>query len=167
MAATMEHDYERRDDEDSSRRYRTAEPGRERSLVGLFSDLWRETTTLVRDEAELAKAELSDKVSQVQSAAVELGAGALILYAGFLVLLWAAAMGLAQFLPPEHAPWLSPLIIGLVVAIAGGILLMVGRNKVKAGSLKPERTMQSLRRDADMAREHGEYARDQVRGHAQ
>ena len=138
----------------------------DRSLIGLFSDLWRETATLVRDEAELAKAEISERVTQVQSAAVELAAGALILYAGFLVLLFAAAAGLAQFLPEEHAEWLAPLIIGLIVAIAGAILLMVGRNKIKARSLAPERTMRSLRRDADMAREHGQMARDTVRGEA-
>ena len=126
----------------------------QRSLVGLFSDLWRETATLVRDEAELAKAEISEKVTQVQTAAVELAAGALVLYAGFLVLLAAAAMGLAQVLPEELAPWLAPLIIGVVVSAAGVILLMIGRNKVKAQSLAPERTLHSLRRDAEFAREH-------------
>jgi hypothetical protein len=102
----------------------------QRSLVGLFSDLWRET------------------------AAVELAAGALVLYAGFLVLLAAATMGLAQVLPEEMAPWLAPLIIGVVVAAAGVVLLMIGRNKIKARSLAPERTLHSLRRDADLAREH-------------
>ncbi|HYD57217.1 MAG TPA: phage holin family protein [Burkholderiales bacterium] len=126
----------------------------ERSLVGLFSDLWRETATLLRDEAELAKAEITEKVTQVQTAAVELAAGALVLYAGFLVLLAAAAMGLAQVLPEEMAPWLAPLIIGVVVSAAGVVLLLVGRNKVKAGSLTPERTMHSLRKDAALAKGH-------------
>jgi xanthine/uracil permease len=126
----------------------------QRSLVGLFSDLWRETATLVRDEAELAKAEITEKVSQVQSAAVELAAGAAILYAGFLVLLAAAALGLAQVLPPDIAPWLAPLVVGLVVAGAGIVLLVIGRNKIKAGNLAPQRTIESLRRDAELAKGH-------------
>jgi hypothetical protein len=126
----------------------------QRPLVGLFSDLWRETATLVRDEAELAKAEITEKVTQVQSAAVELAAGAAVLYAGFLVLLAAAAIGLAQVLPEEMAPWLAPLIVGLVVAGAGVVLLVIGRNKVKAGNLAPTRTMESLRRDAEFAKGH-------------
>ena len=37
-------------------------PRETRSLIALFSDLWRETSTLVHEEAELAKAELSEKV---------------------------------------------------------------------------------------------------------
>lgn len=129
-------------------------PGDERSLVGLFSDLWRETATLVRDEAELAKAEISEKVSQVQTAAVELAAGALVLYAGFLVLLAAAAIGLAQVLPEDVGPWLAPLIVGAIVALAGGVLLVMGRNKIKARSLAPERTLDSLRRDTELAKGH-------------
>ena len=132
----------------------TRNANEQRSLVGLFSDLWRETATLVRDEAELAKAEITEKVTQVQTAAVELAAGAAVLYAGFLVLLAAAAIGLAQVLPEEMAPWLAPLIVGLVVAGAGVVLLVIGRNKIKAGNLAPERTIDSLRRDADLAKEH-------------
>ena len=42
-----------------------------RSLIALFSDLWRETSTLVHKEAELAKAEMSEKVSQVGSGLAE------------------------------------------------------------------------------------------------
>lgn len=161
MAAVYETGPEHGRDRDRPQEMRR---GGDRSLIGLFSDLWRETATLVRDEAELAKAEISEKVTQVQSAAVELAAGALILYAGFLVLLFAAAAGLAQLLPEEHRNWLAPLIVGLVVAIVGGILLMVGRNKVKSQNLAPERTMRSLRRDADMAREHGAIAKDMAKG---
>jgi len=40
----------------------------------------------------------------------------------------------------------------------------VGRNKVKSQNLAPERTMRSLRRDADMAREHGAIAKDMAKG---
>ena len=90
----------------------------------------------------------------MQSGVVELAAGALVLYAGFLVLLFAAAAGLAMFLPPEHAGWLAPLIIGLIVMIAGAVLLAKGRSNLKAGNLAPERTMQELRRDAELAKEH-------------
>ncbi|MCI3952706.1 MAG: hypothetical protein K0R53_2204, partial [Burkholderiales bacterium] len=43
-----------------------------RSLIGLVSDLWRETSALFRAEAELAKVELSEKVSQIQTAIVSL-----------------------------------------------------------------------------------------------
>src|SRR5437870_2420011 len=71
---------------------RDAQPAQEgRSLIALFSDLWRETSTLVHEEAELAKAELSEKVSQVGTGAVELAVGALVAFAGFIVVLFAAS----------------------------------------------------------------------------
>ena len=80
----------------------------ERSLASLFSDLWRETATLFRDEAELAKAEMSEKVSQVQTGAASLAIGGAVLYAGFL----------------------------------------------KAQSLTPKRTVESIRGHAQFAKEH-------------
>ncbi len=125
-----------------------------RSLIGLFSDLWRETSTLVREEAELARAEISEKVEQMESAIASLAIGAAVLFAGVLVLLFAAVAALAEVLPPDSAAWLSPLIIGLVVVAIGAVVLAKGRSSLRASSLKPDRTTRSLRRDAALAREH-------------
>lgn len=129
-------------------------PAEERSVVQLLSDLWREGSTLLRDEAELAKAEISEKVTQAETALASLAAGAVILFAGFLFLLSAASAGLELMLAPEVAPWLAPLIVGLIVAIAGGVLLAAGRRRLSAERLAPERTLRSLRRDAELAKEH-------------
>lgn len=125
-----------------------------RSLMGLFTDLWRESSTLVREEAELAKAELSAKVSEVQSGFASLALGGAILFAGFLVLLAAAVAGLAQLLPPENAAWLSPLLVGLVVALVGAMLIAKARRELKASRLKPSHSLASLRRDSQLAKEH-------------
>jgi len=128
--------------------------GQSRSLVGLFSDLFRETSTLVHEEAQLAKAEISEKVSQLGAGVAAIAAGGAILFAGFIVLLFAAVNALAMFLPPEHAAWLAPLIIGLIVMVAGYLSLSKGRKEFKAESLKPSRTMESLRRDTQLVKEH-------------
>lgn len=125
-----------------------------RSLVGLFSDLWRETSTLVHNEAELARAEISEKLSQAGTGAAAIAAGGAILFAGFLVLLFAAVGALQLLLNTEHAIWIAPLVVGLVVMIAGYIALAKGRKELKAQNLKPHRTMQSLRDDAQFAKEH-------------
>ncbi|HWD23500.1 MAG TPA: phage holin family protein [Burkholderiales bacterium] len=130
-------------------------PPREgRSLIALFSDLWRETSTLVHEEAELAKAEMSEKVSQVGTGVAAIAIGGAIVFAGFIVLLLAAVNALALMLPPDHADWLAPLIIGLAVIVIGFIALAAGRHELKAGNLRPERTMQSLRRDGELVKEH-------------
>ena len=129
-------------------------PSQERSLLSLFSDLWRETTALVHEEAELAKAELSEKVSQVTTGAGEIAAGGAILFAGFIVLLFAAVGALELMLPTEHSIWIAPLIVGLVVMIIGFIALSRGKKQMQAESLAPRRTLESLKRDARLAKEH-------------
>jgi xanthine/uracil permease len=129
-------------------------PQQDRSLISLFGDLWRETQTLVHQEAQLAKAELSEKVSQIATGAGEIAAGGAVLFAGFIVLLFAAVGALELMLATEHAVWLAPLIVGLVVMIVGYVLLARGRKQMTPESLVPERTVESLQRDATLAKEH-------------
>ena len=125
-------------------------PGRDyaqgRSLMGLFADLWRETQTLVHQETQLAKAEISEKVSQLATGAGEIAAGGAVLFA--------AVGALELMINSPHAIWLAPLIVGVVVMIVGYIILSRGRSQMKAENLTPERTMQSLQRDAKLAKEH-------------
>jgi hypothetical protein len=130
------------------------EYARGRSLMGLFADLWRETQTLVHQEAPLAKAELSEKVSQVTTGAGEIAAGGAILFAGFIVLLFAAVGALQLMIASEHGLWLAPLIVGVVVMIVGYVVLSRGRKQMKPENLTPQRTMDSLQRDARLAKEH-------------
>ena len=135
-------------------RFEDRRPPDEKSLAALFSDLWRETTTLVHEEAALAKAELGEKVSQVATGAGEIATGGAVLFAGFIVLLFAAVGALEHVLPEPHANWLAPLIVGALVMIIGFIALARGRANMKATNLAPERTVDSLRRDAGLAKEH-------------
>ena len=125
-----------------------------RSLAALVSDLWRETATLVHEEAELAKAELNDKLSQLTAGVGEIATGGATLFAGFIVLLFAAVAALGRVLPTPHADWLAPLIVGASVMAVGFIALARGRANMKASNLAPERTMESLRRDVGLAKEH-------------
>ena len=125
-----------------------------RSLIALFSDLFRETSTLVHQEAELAKAEISEKVSEVGKGIAALAIGGAILIAGFLLLLFAAANGLAMMLPEEHANWLAPLIVGLAVMVLGFIALGIGKRELSGTNLTPSRTMDSLRQDGQLVKEH-------------
>lgn len=132
----------------------TLTPTPARSLTGLFSDLWRQTSRLARAEAELAKAEISEKVSEVGTGIGTIAAGGAVLFAGFLVLLLAAVGGLQLWMQTEHDVWLAPLIVGLVVAIAGYVALARGRKELRASNLAPRRTLESMRRDAQFVKEH-------------
>jgi len=125
-----------------------------RSLGALFGELWRETSTLFRAETRLASAEFGEKVAQIETAAVSIGIGAAVLMAAFIILLMAAVNGLALALPAQYATWLSPLIVGVVVAVIGIAALVKGSHDLKARNLMPERTVRTLRDDAHFGREH-------------
>jgi hypothetical protein len=131
-----------------------ARNGDRSSLAGLFSNLWRDISGLLRDEVALAKAEMSEKASQLGSGVAAVAAGGAILFAGFIVLLFAAVAGLAYVLPEEHAAWLAPLLVGGVVTLIGYVVLSGGRRELRARNLKPARTLDSIKRDAQLAREH-------------
>ena len=113
----------------------------ERSLGDLFADLSRETRTLLRQEMELAKTEISRKASQAGKASASLAIGGFIAYAGFLAIVAAIIIGLAALIPA----WLSALIVGLVVVGIGYFFIQKGLNDLKPQELVPKQTIESLK----------------------
>ncbi len=132
----------------------TINRGPGRPISGLFSTLWQQTTTLVQDEAALAKAEVSEKLTQAAVAVGAIAVGGAVLFAGFIVVLLAAVNALAPLLPTDIASWLAPAIVGLVVIIIGFIMVTGGIKAFQTNNLMPTRTMDSLRRDKEMVKEH-------------
>ncbi len=121
----------------------------ERSLGELFAELSRELTTLVRQEAELAKTEMSQKAATVGRNVGFLAAGGAVAYAGFLALIAALIIGLGQLGLPW---WLSALIVGLVVAGIGGFLVQKGLRALKQVDPAPRQTLDTLKEDAQWAK---------------
>jgi xanthine/uracil permease len=120
-----------------------------RSATDLFKELRDEVTRLVRQEVALAKTEMSEKTSRWTRNGAYLAAGAAIAFAGFTVLLLAAAAGLyvglvAAGLSHATAGWLAPLIVGVIVAAIGYGLIQKAISTFKHESAVPERTVQSL-----------------------
>ena len=116
----------------------------------LLSELTHEATTLVRKEAELARVEMGDKMSDTMTAMTSMAAGGAVLLLGVLFLLLAAMLALDAYV--IHRIIVSALIVGVVVSVVGAILLAVGRRRMAARSLTPEMTIRSLQRDAELAR---------------
>lgn len=121
------------------------------SVPELLSNLSKDLTTLIQKEMELARAEVSEKVSQVNTGIAAIAAGTLVLFAGFLVLLDAIVVGIAEFVPADFI-WLAPFIVGSVVAFIGFIMLQTGKNKLKSQNLSPSRTTHSLQQDKNLAK---------------
>ena len=124
----------------------------DRSLGTLFADLMRETTTLVQQEVALARTEASEKVSQLGNGLAALVIGGRVLFAGLLKLLDAVTYGLGNLMQDDLALWLPALIVGGIVAIIGAIMLQKGRRNLQPGNLAPQRTAESLQRDAELVK---------------
>ena len=122
----------------------------------LLKDLSEQTTTLVRQEIELAKAEMTVKGKEVGIGAGAFGGAALVgLYAvGALT----AAIILA--LSTAVAGWLAALIVGVVYAAVAGVLALVGKKKTQAGAPPvPERAISSTKEDVEWAKTRAKSAR--------
>lgn len=129
-------------DQISERRAVSQEP----SLGELFSELSQETTTLVRQEVQLAKAEMSQKAAAVGKDVGFLAVGAMIAYAGFLALIATVIIALGQL---GVTWWLSALIVGLVVAGIGALLVLRGIDDLKKQSPVPQQTVETIREDQE------------------
>ena len=134
------------------------------SSVGtLLSTLLNEVTALVRDEAALAKAEMSEKTHQAMAGVGAVATAGAVLFGGFLTLLAALVMLLNEVLPPETRPWLSAVVVGAVVTLIGVVMLKAGLKKVRAQGLMPSRTMNSLRDDQTLAKQHKQHVKEEVK----
>lgn len=122
----------------------------DRSLGELFSELSSETTTLVREEINLAKAELTEKATEVGKDIGFLAVGGAVLYAGLLAFIAACIIALNLIV---HLWWLSAAIIAVVVLGIGYFLVRRGLDALRQTSLAPTRTIDTLKGDAAMLKE--------------
>jgi uncharacterized membrane protein YqjE len=116
----------------------------------LVKQLADQTTSLVRAEVELAKAELSEKGKRAGiGAGLFGGAGVVSLY-GVGALIFAAGLGLAKVVDG----WLAALIVAVVLFVLAGILALTGRGQVKqAVPPVPEQTVRSVKTDVETVKE--------------
>jgi hypothetical protein len=122
----------------------------DRSLKDLLSDLSNSITTLFRKEIQLARAETSEKVSQVAIALGSIAGGAILALAALIVLLQALVLGITEAgVPPG---WAS-LIVGVIVAAIAYASIHKGTSDLKASNLAPNRTVDSIKRDAQVVKE--------------
>jgi uncharacterized membrane protein YqjE len=129
---------------------------RDRPIGELLKQLSQETTTLVRQELELAKAEMAEKGKRAG-----LGAG-MFGGAGAAALLGLGALTAAAIaaLDTAIALWLAALILALLWLAAAGVLAMRGKSKVQqAIPPVPEQTQRSVKEDVEWAKSQARSAR--------
>ena len=122
---------------------------RERSLGQLFADLGNELSSLVRNEIQLAKLELTEKAKTAGKDAALLIAGALVGYVAFLAMVTTVILLLAIALPA----WLAALITTALLAIVGGALISKGLAAFRKLDIKPRQTVRTLQEDVAWAKQ--------------
>ena len=127
---------------------RTAE---ERSIGVLFGELSQDVALLVRQEAQLAKTEMQQKLSKVTTDLVSLATGGIVALVGGLAL--TAALILLLIDPVGIEPWLASLLVGAVLAITGWVMLQRGVKDLKRTDPTPRRTVESIKEDIQWAKE--------------
>jgi hypothetical protein len=120
------------------------------SIGEIASGLAGDIQDLVRGELALARAEIDQKLHGLITAAIAAIGGALVAFAGLVVLLEGGAALLAKWIPT----WAALLIVGVVIVLVGGLIARGAIARLSLQNIKPERTIASVQRDAHIVKEH-------------
>ncbi|GHB60969.1 hypothetical protein GCM10010347_33810 [Streptomyces cirratus] len=127
---------------------RAAEPQTEPSIGDLIGEIGADLAHLVRDEIELAKAEIKQESTKAGKAAGMLGGAG---YAGHLALLLGSLTIVFALAHVMDIAW-AALIVTAVWAVAGAVLFVNGRAQLRTVNLKPEQTVEAVKEDVRWAR---------------
>jgi hypothetical protein len=129
---------------------------RERSIGELFGKLSNETSTLIRQEMALARAELTEKGKEAGKGAGLFGG------AGAVGLLGAGALtaGIILLLDLAIAAWLAAIIVGLIYVAVAAVLGLKGRDRIQAATPPvPEQTVDTVKEDVEWAKTRAQSAK--------
>jgi hypothetical protein len=122
---------------------------RDRSLGELLKQLSEQTTRLVHQELELAKAELTQKGKQAGAGAGLFGGAGAIGLAALGALTACFILALNALMPA----WLAALIVAVVYGIIAFVLVKQGQAKLKAaGPPVPTQTIETVKEDVEWAK---------------
>jgi hypothetical protein len=118
----------------------------DRTLGTIIKELTADISMLLRSEIALLKLELKDAGSKLGSGAAMM-AGALFLgLIGLAFLFVTITLGLVALGMP---PWLSSLVVTVVLFAAAGVLVMLGKKKLEAVNFVPSEAIEHIKSDID------------------
>jgi hypothetical protein len=121
---------------------------RDRPVGELLKELSQETSTLVRQELALAKAEMREQGKQAGKGAGLFGGAGVVGFLALATLTAALVLGLSEVM----AAWLAALIVGLVYAAIAGVLALTGKNTMQDATPPAPQTVETLKEDVEWAK---------------
>ena len=118
----------------------------ERSLGNIIKDLTADFSLLFRSEIALLKLELKEQAAKLGGGAAMM-AGALFLgLFGLAFLFVTITLGMIALGAP---PWLSSLIVTVVLLVAAGVLVLLGKKKLENVNFVPSESIEHIKTDID------------------
>jgi hypothetical protein len=115
------------------------------SVGALIGEVTNDLSTLMRQELDLAKAELKQEAGKTGKAAGMLGGAG---FAGYMVALFLSIALWAALANGMDEGW-AALIVAAIWAVVAAVLFSVGRKRMRDVNPKPERTVQTLKEVPD------------------
>jgi hypothetical protein len=122
------------------------------TIQGLVGEALRESTDLAQKEFTLFRTEISQNIRTLFIGLATVVVAAIFAIAAVMLLTESLVEWLATVVDSEA---LAALIVGGVLALVAIGLGLYGRHAMTASSLAPQRTMRSLKRDAEVLSERG------------
>lgn len=122
-----------------------------RPLISVATEVVSDLAYLLQTEIRLARAEINEKLARVASGGAFIGIAAILLLSGIFILLLAAVRWLEVAGLPDR--W-GFLLVGAVVVALGVILALIGARNFKGSAFVPDRTIEQVRADFSVAKEH-------------
>lgn len=128
----------------------------ENNIADLLRQLRDDTTALVREEVLLAKTEMSEKVSKAGKNVTYLAVGGLVGLSALILFLSALAylvtdLFLRQGVTPGMSAFLGFLVVAIIIGVVAAVVISKALKTLGSESVKPNRTVQSLREDKHWA----------------
>lgn len=123
----------------------------DRSVGDLLKDFTHDASNLIRQEVNLAKAEMSEKISIFQKNIASIAIGAALLLAATLLVIAAINRGLTALFTAwfgwDIAVWLAPLVLALFFGLIGFGLIGSGKSSIRREGITPHQTADTLQDD--------------------
>jgi len=127
---------------------------RGRTLHELFSRLSRQVVLLVRQEIDLAKAELSQQARVVGFAAVLLAAATLFGVGAFAAVTTALILAIGLALPG----WAAALLVAFGYGVFAGLLALFGMKRIRSSQLPAPQTLETIKENVEWAKSRAKSA---------
>lgn len=120
---------------------------RDTSIAQLLGGIVTDAQDLIRQEIALARQEVREELGHAKDAGIKLAIAGAVLAIGGLLLVLTLAQGLADLF--NWPTWAGYGLVGVVLAIVGGVLFASAQKELKEVKPVPEKTVETMKENVE------------------